>query len=588
MGRRAILAVVAAVAVLSAGIGWVAGQRIKSPAEIAAEQEPPEPSLITVPVERRVLSQNVVVRGTVRSSDAAEISVSSLESTIITRLVKTAGEEVDEGDVVIEVAGRPLIVLQGELPVFRNLIPTLEGPDVRQLEAALDRLGYDSGEIDGTYTASTAEAVADLYRDLGYSPVDEGESLQAAARAARETVVAQQVVLADARKALADAQSGLPASQKLQLEQGLNEAMTQLTLTTGSANIAKDSAAAAVTEAEVAKTAADQAAATAADRLSQANGGTHPDTAAPPTAEELAELEAENTAAQAAATSAAAAVTAAIANRDQTNIEQDAAVASAQANVEIQQAVYDEAIAGAETDALQRSVNDALSALASAQGDLADAQAQVGARVLASEIVFLPSLPRAVQNLTVEVGDIPTGPVMTLSGAGAVVESGLPAADRRLVEVGTTAKLEDDGLGVSVDAEITFVADNPGGLDLSADRYAMRLRPLDELPEDALNVNLRISIPISTSGGEVLAVPFAALSAGADGSARVEVERATGETTLVKVATGLRAEGFVEIDPIDGDIDEGDRVVVGRDLELQVSEAEADDGPEDEADEGSS
>lgn len=94
MGRRAILAIVAAVSVLSAGIGWVAGQRIKSPAEIAADQQPPDPSLITVPVERRVLSQNVVVRGTVRSSDAVELAVSSTEgSTIITRLVKASGDE---------------------------------------------------------------------------------------------------------------------------------------------------------------------------------------------------------------------------------------------------------------------------------------------------------------------------------------------------------------------------------------------------------------------------------------------------------------------------------------------------------------
>jgi hypothetical protein len=43
MGRRSVLVMVALIAVLSAVVGWVAGQRIRSPAEIAAEQEPPEP-----------------------------------------------------------------------------------------------------------------------------------------------------------------------------------------------------------------------------------------------------------------------------------------------------------------------------------------------------------------------------------------------------------------------------------------------------------------------------------------------------------------------------------------------------------------
>ena len=53
MNRRTALAVIAAVAVLAAAVGWFAGQQIKSPADIAAETEPPVASLITVPVEER-------------------------------------------------------------------------------------------------------------------------------------------------------------------------------------------------------------------------------------------------------------------------------------------------------------------------------------------------------------------------------------------------------------------------------------------------------------------------------------------------------------------------------------------------------
>jgi hypothetical protein len=190
-----------------------------------------------------------------------------------------------------------------------------------------------------------------------------------------------------------------------------------------------------------------------------------------------------------------------------------------------------------------------------------------------------------VASLTVEVGDEPTESVMTISGAETTIESGISDADRKLVEVGAEARVEDDDLGLSLPAIITFLADSPGGPNLSGDRYAMRLEATEEIPEEAINGNFRISIPITSSGGDVLAVPLAALSAGPDGTARLEVERTPGQTELVEVSTGLRAEGFVEVSPLDGSLEDGDRVVVGRDLVLPgAEEGEDGDGGDDEGD----
>jgi hypothetical protein len=82
----------------------------------------------------------------------------------------------------------------------------------------------------------------------------------------------------------------------------------------------------------------------------------------------------------------------------------------------------------------------------------------------------------------------------------------------------------------------------------------------------------------------VLAVPLAAVSAGADGSSRVEVDNGDDTTTVLKVTTGLSAEGFVEIRPGEARLDAGDRVVVGRDLllpgevERGDNDGDADDG----------
>jgi hypothetical protein len=60
-------------------------------------------------------------------------------------------------------------------------------------------------------------------------------------------------------------------------------------------------------------------------------------------------------------------------------------------------------------------------------------------------------------------------------------------------------------------------------------------------------------------------VPLAAVSAGADGQARVDVVGANGKATQVNVTAGLSADGFVEITPVEpGAIKQGDLVVVGQ------------------------
>jgi len=76
--------------------------------------------------------------------------------------------------------------------------------------------------------------------------------------------------------------------------------------------------------------------------------------------------------------------------------------------------------------------------------------------------------------------------------------------------------------------------------------------------------NFRLTIPIERTEGEVLAVPLAALSAGADGSSRIELAVDDG-SELVTVDVGLEADGFAEISPVGIDLSPGDLVVIGID-----------------------
>jgi len=171
LDRKQKLALALVFVILLAAASWTAGSRIQSPAEAAARTAPPTPSPILVPVEQRVLTSHIVTRGTARYGLPQSISLAAsalkTETGIITTLPRR-GDQLAEGDVLLTVSGRPVFVLQGDIPVYRDLFPGLTGEDVRQLEAALERLHFDPGPVDGVFDEETAAAVAASYNAAGY------------------------------------------------------------------------------------------------------------------------------------------------------------------------------------------------------------------------------------------------------------------------------------------------------------------------------------------------------------------------------------------------------------------------------------
>lgn len=171
--RVGILFLVLTLAVLTAVGSWMAGSSIQSPAEVAARTAPPTPSPILVPVEERVLSSDVVTRGTARFGLPQSISIvpSALKpgAGVITT-VPLRSTQLKDGDVMLTASGRPVFVLRGEIPTYRDLVPGTIGDDVSQFENGLKRLGFDPGAIDGTYDEQTSAAVADWYVSSGWQP----------------------------------------------------------------------------------------------------------------------------------------------------------------------------------------------------------------------------------------------------------------------------------------------------------------------------------------------------------------------------------------------------------------------------------
>ena len=115
-----------------------------------------------------------MTRGTARFGLPQPISIApsalKADATVLITTLPARNTQFKEGDVMLTTSGRPVFVLQGEIPAYRDLVPGTSGKDVRQLEEGLERLGFDPGPVDGTYDEQTSGAVAEWYKSAGYEP----------------------------------------------------------------------------------------------------------------------------------------------------------------------------------------------------------------------------------------------------------------------------------------------------------------------------------------------------------------------------------------------------------------------------------
>ncbi|MFI5827504.1 peptidoglycan-binding protein [Streptomyces sp. NPDC051578] len=193
-GRRLVLGVVGGAALMAVG-GLLATVLVKSPAQVAAETGPPAQGPLTAEVERRVLAQTVVMRGSVVADQSVDVapqprSGEGVGTPVVTKLPLKPGDAVGAGQLLAEVSGRPVFALKGTLPVYRDLKPGATGDDVAQLQQALRELGHGTGsDAKGVFGAGTKAALAARYRAIGYDPLpavaDRGEGLKSAREAVR-------------------------------------------------------------------------------------------------------------------------------------------------------------------------------------------------------------------------------------------------------------------------------------------------------------------------------------------------------------------------------------------------------------------
>lgn len=200
--------IVTAVALVGVG-GWFAGSQMQSPADAAAARKPPKAGPVTVAVEQRSLTASVVAQGSIEFDSPQSLALagpvgapdSGSSDPVAQRVTKApvAGSEVKEGDVLMQLSGRPVLVLRGSVPMYRTLGPGTSGDDVKQLQRALTRLGFNSGAATGQYGQGVATAVSRWYKSKGFQ--------------AQEPSIADKQQLGTLEAAVTAAQQGLLSAQ---------------------------------------------------------------------------------------------------------------------------------------------------------------------------------------------------------------------------------------------------------------------------------------------------------------------------------------------------------------------------------------
>src|SRR5215211_1401332 len=617
LGRRRMVALVLGLAVLLAVGAWLAGRQIRSPAQVAAETAPPNPSAITVPVERQVLSSEVIVRGTVRYGSPQPVVLATSE----VKQASTGGEEivttrprrgntVGEGDVVMSVSGRPVFVLGGAQASHRDLGPGARGPDVEQLESALARAGCHPGPIDGRYDGRTGAAVAAWYDEGGWAPfgttelqLEQLRTAEAAAAAARDAFLQSRLAiktaaegpvtpgeieqaridLETARDTVDTAELGVRTAEiRVRTTRDLAGQTTALTLALRAEE--RDNA---LADADLALKQATLNKALDAQVEAQRNLVEAPPDTLPG---ELAGLQAavraaadDVTVARLDMNAATTAVTAARAQgsdavakarSDQRVAERDANTAAAElirARQAVPTARRQVTLAEQRLQVLRKPGDTEIQRLLSesaakeARGtaeEVARLAGKIGVQVPANEVLFFPTLPLRVDSVRVKRGDSASGRVMTVSNSRLAVDSSLSLDDAKLVRLGASVKIEEPDLGVRTDGVVTQVADRPGTNKVDPSRVYLEVTP-GTAPAQLVGASVKLSISVKSTGRKVLTVPVTAVSVGADGTSRVQLQRSGGTNEFVNVEAGLAAQGLVEVRPVGGELEPGNLVVVG-------------------------
>ncbi|UCN15017.1 hypothetical protein LFM56_01415 [Cellulomonas iranensis] len=166
--RRAVATGAAVLGLVAAGVtgGWL----LHSPDERIAVTVPP--TVVTADVRSATLTTRYEGDGTFSAGGVVAVHVAppSGMTAVVTAAPRSTGDVAEWCSPVVEVSGRPVLVLHGDIPPHRDLTVGDTGADVRRLQSALRECGQHV-TVDGSFGQATAAALTQVYRRAGYAPV---------------------------------------------------------------------------------------------------------------------------------------------------------------------------------------------------------------------------------------------------------------------------------------------------------------------------------------------------------------------------------------------------------------------------------
>lgn len=529
------IAILALLVALTSG-AFILGRQVRSPAQAIADAAAPAPIEITAPIEIQQLVDRATFRVDVQLNQVETIGLDTEnDSAIVTEVLLEPGQTIEEGAPILAINGTRLFLLQGVLPMFRDITPYIEGPDVTQLQDALARLGFQVGER-GSFDSATQKAAREFLETGGANLSETVDP--AAVQALRDAAVAVEL----AEDSVATAQASLSQAESTR-SAGITAAISQLELAETQADLIRLEGDKVVEDAEEAVTSA----ASALAKLEK---------------EEPVDTEAVAAARQ-ALDDAEDALELAIAQRDIMYQEADQTVGTAKAGLE--------AAKGTSISNEGRAVEAANRELDRVEEALADAQRRAGLTISRSWLEYAPTLPARVVGIHVRRGDTVaeiTEPAIELSDGSLVgVASVEPSVAARLQE-GSEVEVSDGSevhiAVVSGEVEAPAGTDDESGNSTAGERAVrLLLTFLEPPPAEWRGTNLAATSIFQLTAGPVLTAPISAVYTDGSGSSYVVLSPPDGSSTRVPVETGAVAGGYVEISATTGELAEGDELRVG-------------------------
>ncbi|MDR1633578.1 MAG: hypothetical protein LBS27_01355 [Bifidobacteriaceae bacterium] len=208
MTKKGWIAAGVTVAVLAgAAVGAVWWGKAKN-----GDQKAKTAEVRTAAVERTSLTSGLELRGTLAFGEPKELAGAQ---GIVTKLPE-AGSILKVGEPILEVEGSPVFLLQGEIPLWRDLSAGMSGIDVDTLRQALVALGFSAGDTAAAtpYDAALAGAIDALYAAGGYPAPSTRPDAVGLREAANQELAAAREAAAAARQGLAAARRGPSGQEK--------------------------------------------------------------------------------------------------------------------------------------------------------------------------------------------------------------------------------------------------------------------------------------------------------------------------------------------------------------------------------------